>query len=188
MESKLIKLWKRYNENKSRVKFLEKRGKTILFSIEKEVSDILQVDQALMSRYLKCATSPTGYCFVNPGAKNPWLCLYCQIDLYHRHNGHDGEKTKSQAKSLAQIKRYFEDCSLSPLRKFEETFQTETGWIYISVETNGNIYTREGGHFCIGRRGGVRVLSTYTLNPKDDPKFYARHYAKMLGGKVGWDG
>ncbi len=111
---------------------------------------------------------------------------------YHRRSTRDDSVTRSQKYAAQRIRRYFDGSKFSGtgkptkvVSKWETELQEGTGLYYVNIETDtGNIHLLDGGHFAIGRRGGIRVLSSYKMSKtrKDDLK----HLAKIVGGKVGW--
>lgn len=111
-------------------------------------------------------------------------CTNCFYERpYHRRNGNSGKMTPSQKRKIKHIrnwfKRYFRKDDLA---RFEAKYQNETGLVYLSVETDENYLIMDGAFFCIGRKGGVKILNTMGLSNVHNEQFYA----KFLGGKVGW--
>jgi len=103
-------------------------------------------------------------------------CRNCNYQRnYIRKIRHDDVITKSQNKRITQIKHFFEKRHKQKLSHFETKLQDKTGIVYISVRTCENVFTQEGGHFAIGRNGGLKVLSTYDFGC--DRK---RYYTNML--------
>lgn len=74
-------LWEQYQQNIQDVKVLKTKNESLKKRIEDEVSKAHGVDNALMTRHSNCSESPTDFCFTNPDSENPWICLYCGIDL-----------------------------------------------------------------------------------------------------------
>jgi hypothetical protein len=119
-------------------------------------------------------------------------CANCGYERpYHYRTAKDDKVTPSQEKSAQRIKRYFDGSQFSidgepttKITKWETELQKGTGYYFVVVETGNSVWSRDGGHFAIGRRGGIRVLSIYRLT--DDVKDQRKHIAKMVGGKVGW--
>jgi len=119
-------------------------------------------------------------------------CSNCGYERpYHRRNSRDDKVTPSQERALQVIKKYFDGSKFSldgeattEITKWKTELQKGTGIYYISVEIgSGNIWSLDGGHFGITRRGAIRVLSVYRVSAD---KGYQAHIAKMVGGKVGW--
>lgn len=117
-------------------------------------------------------------------------CSNCWVKRPYHKRERGTDITPSQQKSVDKIRALFDGSRFSDdrkptkeLHKFEVKMQAETGFCYVSVDTHENILISEGGHFVIGRRGGIKVLSDFHLGDHD---FWKKHYAKMLGGKVGW--
>lgn len=132
-----------------------------------------------------------------PNAKSLWEvygdvaeCTNCGFERpYIRRKAKTDKITPSQQKAIDRIRDYFKDWrewdnayKHNELHKFEVEL-TDYGTVFVSVEDVENYLIQRGGHFSIGRRGGIRVHSTYGLGSYEGQK---EHYAKMLGGKVGW--
>jgi hypothetical protein len=88
-------------------------------------------------------------------------CTNClgRRPFYHRKRG--TARTPSQERAIQAIQGYFSSMRDIPLARFEITEQD--GLIYVACETSGNVFTASGGHFRVGRRGGVTCLSVYDL-------------------------
>ncbi len=115
-------------------------------------------------------------------------CSNCSTERpYHRQKPHSGQISPSQQKSITRIKRYFEQNWLfddnKELAEAKVTFQDETGYAYLNINTDDFILTSVGGFFVIGRRGGIKLLHANTISK--DKKSDAQHFAKMLGAKMG---
>jgi len=105
-------------------------------------------------------------------------CENCEFERVFYPRSHSNKITPSQYKSIEKIRNYFEDKGRTNLHQFEFDL-TDYGLVFVTVRTIGNVYTMEGGHFSIGRKGAIKVHNSYSLYTKE------KHYAKMLGGKVG---
>ena len=77
----IAKLWSQYQQNIQDVKALKTKNEILKAQIESEVVKVCHVNNALMTRLSNYPESPTGFCFTNPDSENPWICLYCEIDL-----------------------------------------------------------------------------------------------------------
>lgn len=119
-------------------------------------------------------------------------CSNCSYKRpYYQRNARDDSVTPSQERSASRIKRYFDGSQFSrdgeptvEITKWAATLQKMTGLYYISIETGSDrVWTLDGGHFSIGRRGKIKVLSTYGLTT--DREETEKHIANMIGGEVG---
>ena len=117
-------------------------------------------------------------------------CTNCRYERpYHRRKRQNDKITPSQQKAIERIKHCFKDWRSwdeaykhDELHKFEVEL-TDYGTVFVSVEDVENYLIQRGGHFSIGRRGGIKVHQVYGLSRYDGQE---KHYAKMLGGKIGW--
>ncbi len=109
---------------------------------------------------------------------------------YHQRNARDDYVTLSQERAANRIKKYFDGSRFSrdgnpttEITKWAPTLQKTTGIYYISIETgSSSIWTIDGGHFSIGRKGGIKVLLSYQLST--DRTATEKHIANMIGGKA----
>lgn len=125
--------------------------------------------------------------FNNTDYKRYKVCTNCNEKKLFRTRGKNTGITKSQFRSIKRITRYFvNNWNFGRgLNEAKVNFQKETGIVYLSIRTTGNVYTLEGGHFCIGQRGKINLLSRYALcSDKKHNKSMASHFCKMLNGKL----
>lgn len=103
---------------------------------------------------------------------------------YYRHKPRPGIKP-SQQRAIERIRHYFDESywrdKSKPLAQFEIR-ETDYGTLWVSVHTSDHPLIDQGGHFHIGPRGAIEVWSVYDIC--DNEKKKARHYAKMVRGKV----
>ena len=107
-------------------------------------------------------------------SKNVAECTNCGYKRPYRKIKQNTEVTKAQKDKSQRIQGWFihEMNDGKVLYKVEETFQDETGFLYLSVYTDSNVYVQDGGFFKIGRRGGTNCLATYGLSKVYDEKYY----------------
>lgn len=115
-----------------------------------------------------------------------WNTIECTNCLYERpynKRQRGTEQTPSQTKTVKRIIRWFEEYRCYGDKVVTtETKMLDYGSLSLSLHTSDNYLIDDGGHFIIGRRGGITVCSTYGVFTTDGET--AKHYAKMLGGKV----
>lgn len=111
-------------------------------------------------------------------------CLY--IRPFSRRSGNNGKTTPSQKKRVEQIRKCFDDHFYQiKVEKLGTTFQEETGFVYVNVTAGQDIWEEKRGHFVIGRKGGIKLLSLF-VGPFADEDFWMKSIAKELGAKIEW--
>jgi len=114
------------------------------------------------------------------------ICANCGHKRpYHKRKAKKDTITPSQQKQVDRLKWFFTEKEWpygEEPTQFDVALQEETGWVYVTVETSDNLMTQTGGHFKIGRRGGLEILSVRGLHKNN--KQHAEYLATMLDGKV----
>jgi len=107
-------------------------------------------------------------------------CSNCGFERpYHERPKRDDVITPSQKSKVEQLKYYFNGSRFSrdgkpdtEITRLEEKLQERTGLLWVSIETGNSIWSREGGCFSIGRRGGTKCTMAYSLESEEDMKHY----------------
>jgi hypothetical protein len=118
---------------------------------------------------------------------NTASCTNCGLERPYTRRKRGNTITPSQKAASQRIANYFKNNwnRGRPLAKVKERFDSRYGFLFLVVETTDNIYTTQGGHYCIGRRGGIEQLGACDLGANDGhTKHMAKHYAKMLGARI----
>jgi len=112
-------------------------------------------------------------------------CANCGYERPYHRRTRSNKINPSQQRSIDKIQAFFDERQWRDEPKELARFEikhTDYGTLWVSVETSDHPLTMRGGHFHIGPRGAIEVWSVY--GTCDDRRKRARHYAKILGGKV----
>lgn len=70
-------LWKCYNDNLGMIGLISNNNEIITREINQAVASQFKIERAMMTQWNGCLNSPTKFCFINPQAENPRICLFC---------------------------------------------------------------------------------------------------------------
>ena len=114
-------------------------------------------------------------------------CGNCHYERAYHRRTRGTSITPSQHRAIEHIKAFFlRYASVERLAAFE--VKNVDGIVWVTVRTHENPFLECGGHFQVGRRGGIGIASIYDL--VDDKKETARFYAKYMQAHLidwAWD-
>jgi len=112
-------------------------------------------------------------------------CRNCWTERPYRTRKPKAGTTPSQDQAIARIRSFFLsfDRDGMPLEQDETT--QEHGLTFYNVETAGNVYTRRGAFFQIGRHGKITILNVkdFGATENDTISFYAQ---MLKAHKAAW--
>lgn len=98
------------------------------------------------------------------------------------------EVTPSQEAAVTTIRRYFDGswiygkATRNVAEDRREIVPDAGGLLAYTIRVGDHVFNEDGGFFLIGRRGRIKVCSTYSLT--GDRRGHMRHVAEMVGGHV----